>query len=202
MVNYITAAKGEAKLPGIRTLGFLSAFTEELAMKVITSKALPPLSNAFLNEPDDIIKSAVAWAVGQMGRHSESHAKFLFDANFPLHLLGAHTNERSSDDLKAKAKRSLKSVIQMCSQLDLLQPLLEKSPPAILKYLFGQYAKLLPDHVEAQQSFEQRGGLRKVQVTAAPAESKLNRHIEAIKGLYPPEVVQRNAPQGNPPQGP
>lgn len=197
MVDYVTAAKGKAKLPGIWALGYFSAFTAELAMKVITSKAIPLLSSALTKEPDDEIKVVAAWTLGQMGRHSENHAKLLFDANVPAQLLAAHTSESSSDDLKQKAKKALKSIIQMCPQLGALQPLLGKSPPMILKYLLKKYSTMLPCNVEALQDFEQRGGLRRAQEIAAPAESKLHSYIETIKGLYPSEVVQRNAPQGS-----
>jgi len=37
-VEYITEAKGNPRLPGIITLGYISAFDESLAMSVIASK--------------------------------------------------------------------------------------------------------------------------------------------------------------------
>ena len=38
IVEYITEAKGNPRLPGIITLGYISAFDESLAMSVIASK--------------------------------------------------------------------------------------------------------------------------------------------------------------------
>ena len=43
IVDFITEAKGNARLPGIITLGYISAFDESLAMSVIASKGIAPL---------------------------------------------------------------------------------------------------------------------------------------------------------------
>ena len=64
IVDYITEAKGNARLPGIITLGYISAFDESLAMNVIASKGIAPLKDALIREPDDLIKAAAAWSLG------------------------------------------------------------------------------------------------------------------------------------------
>ena len=43
IVDYITETKGNARLPGIITLGYISAFDESLAMSVIAAKGIAPL---------------------------------------------------------------------------------------------------------------------------------------------------------------
>lgn len=43
IVDFISEAKGNARLPGIITLGYISAFDESLAMSVISSKGIAPL---------------------------------------------------------------------------------------------------------------------------------------------------------------
>ena len=55
IVEYITEAKGNARLPGIITLGYISAFDESLALSVIASKGIAPLKDALIKEPDDLI---------------------------------------------------------------------------------------------------------------------------------------------------
>ena len=40
-------------------------------------------------------------------------------------LLAVYVNDESSEDLKTKAKRALKSVIQKCTHLEALEPLLK-----------------------------------------------------------------------------
>ncbi|KAF0287427.1 Sperm-associated antigen 6 [Amphibalanus amphitrite] len=52
-----------------------------------------------------------------------------------------YTSADSSDDLQDKARRTLKSVLQMCVYMPALDPLLHEAPPNILKYVVGQYSK-------------------------------------------------------------
>merc|ERR1712094_54260 len=112
MVDYVTEARGNNRLPGIMTLGYIAAFSETLALAVVVSKGIPPLKDALINEPEDHLKAASAWSLGQIGRHSPDHAKALADANALPKLLAVYLHEASSEDLKTKAKRALKSVIQ------------------------------------------------------------------------------------------
>merc|ERR1711981_996578 len=53
---------------------------ETLANAVIAARGIPPLVNALVSEPEDHIKSASAWSLGQIGRHSPEHARALADA--------------------------------------------------------------------------------------------------------------------------
>jgi 3-methyladenine DNA glycosylase AlkD len=123
-VDYISESKGNARLPGIMTLGYISAFDDSLAMAVIVSKGIAPLKEALVNEPEDHLKAAAAWSLGQIGRHSPDHAKFLAEADVPSRLLAVYMLPESSGDLKQKAKKALKNIIQMCTYLPALEPLL------------------------------------------------------------------------------
>ena len=69
MVDYVTEARGNNRLPGIMTLGYIAAFSETLALAVVVSKGIPPLKDALINEPEDHLKAAAAWSLGQIGRH-------------------------------------------------------------------------------------------------------------------------------------
>lgn len=51
------------------------ACSETLALSVIAEKALPPLVAALAEETEDHLKSATAWVLGQIGRHTSDHAK-------------------------------------------------------------------------------------------------------------------------------
>jgi hypothetical protein len=46
------------------------------------------------------------------------------EADVPSHLLAVYKFPESSDDLKKKAKKALKSILQMCSHLPALEPLI------------------------------------------------------------------------------
>merc|ERR1711916_253474 len=129
---------------GIMTLGYISAFSETLAMGVIVAKGVSPLLDALVREPEDHIKAASAWSLGQIGRHSPDHAKALAVQNAFAKLLAVYLNDESSEDLKTKSKRALKAVISKCTHLDALEPLLSDAPVNILKYVVHQFAKVLP----------------------------------------------------------
>lgn len=64
LVDYIAEVKGNSRLPGIITLGYISAFDESLAMSIIASKGIAPLKDALIKEQDDLIKAAAAWSLG------------------------------------------------------------------------------------------------------------------------------------------
>ncbi len=63
-------------MPGIITLGYISAFDETLAMGVIQAKGINPLRDALKNE-NESVRAAAAWSLGQMGGHTPDHAKAL-----------------------------------------------------------------------------------------------------------------------------
>ena len=161
-MEYISETKGTSRLPGIMTLGYISAFDESLAMAVIVSKGISPLKDALINEPEDHLKAAAAWSLGQIGRHSSEHAKALAEADVPSRLLAVYMLPESSKDLKDKSKKALKNIIQMCTHLPALEPLLQLAPREILTYVCSQFAKTLPNNLEAKRAFLQSGGFQKI----------------------------------------
>merc|ERR1719162_1341734 len=180
MVEYVGEAKGNSRLPGIMTLGYIAAFQDTLALAVVVSKGIPPLRDALIHEPEDHLKASAAWSLGQIGRHSPDHARALAEADCLRRLLAVFLHQDSSDDLQIKAKRALKSVIQKCTYLPALEPLLQEAPPNILKYVVSQFAKVLPGDPAAKRSFVQSGGLQKIQEVRAEVGSKLNDYIDEI----------------------
>ena len=164
------------------TLGYISAFDDSLAMAVIVSKGIAPLKDALINEPEDHLKAAAAWSLGQIGRHSPDHARALAEADVLRRLLAVYLHQDSSEDLQTKAKRALKSVIQKCITLPALEPLLE-APPNVLKYVVQQFAKVLPNDINARKNFVQSGGLQKIQEVQAEAGSKLADYVNEINTI-------------------
>jgi len=96
--------------------------------------------------------------------------------------------------LKTKAKRALKSVIQKCTHLPALEPLLQESPANILKYVVQQFAKVLPHDNAARRSFVQSGGLQKIQECKTEVGSKMRDYIDEINNLYPADIVNYYSP--------
>mmetsp|Transcript_77004 Transcript_77004/g.212797 ORF Transcript_77004/g.212797 Transcript_77004/m.212797 type:complete len:508 (-) Transcript_77004:183-1706(-) len=193
-VDYVTDARGNGRLPGIMTLGYIAAFSETLALAVVVSKGIPPLKDALINEPEDHLKAAAAWSLGQIGRHTPDHARALAEADVLRRLWVVYVHQGSSEDLQTKAKRALKSIIQKCTYLPALEPLLD-APPNILKYVVQQFAKVLPNDLNARRSFVQSGGLQKIQeVRGVEDGSKLHENIDEINALYPQDIVNYYSP--------
>jgi len=57
------------------------------------------------------------------------------EADIPSTLLTVYKFKESSEDLKKKCKKALKSILQMCSFLSALEPLISESPDDILQYV-------------------------------------------------------------------
>ncbi|CAE7751402.1 Spag6 [Symbiodinium pilosum] len=190
MVEFVNDARGNCRLPGIMTLGYVAAFSETLALAVVVSKGVRPLKDALISEPEDHVKAAAAWSLGQIGRHSPDHARALAEADVLRRMLAVYLHQDSSEDLQIKTK---KSIIQKCTHLPALEPLID-SPPNILKYVIQQFAKVLPNDIDARRAFVQSGSLQKVQEVGAEAGSKLQDFIDSINMLYPPEIVQYYSP--------
>eukprot|EP01136_Pigoraptor_vietnamica_P023522 Opistho-1_new@75687 len=194
LVTYIEENKGNARLPGIMTLGYIGSFTEHLAMAVIVSKGVLPLANALVTEPEDHIKAAAAWALGQIGRHSPEHAKAVAEVNVFPKLLQVYMDTQTSGDLQTKTKRALKCIIEKCVDLQALEPLLHDAPPNILKYVIAQFAKVLPHDVKARRQFVHSGGLKKIQEIPVESGSILQEYINTINNCYPEEIVRYYSP--------
>lgn len=89
-----------------------------------------------------------------------------------------------------QAKRSLKNILQKCTHLPALEPLLHDAPANILKHVVGQFAKVLPHDSKARRVFVTTGGLKKVQEIKADPASALHEHINTINNCYPEEIVR------------
>lgn len=194
LVEYITNARGNARLPGILAIGFIGQFHEKLAMAVVVAHSVAPLRDALQNESLHYVQAAAAWAIGQLGRHSPVHAKHIADANALPLLIKLETSPESSEELTLKASRALRSVLQKCVHLPALEAVLSVAPPEILQHVVKQFAKVLPNDAPARKLFVTSGGLKKVQEIKADDGSELQESIDAINAAFPPEVVKYYSP--------
>uniref|UniRef100_A0AAR2LSS7 Sperm-associated antigen 6 n=1 Tax=Pygocentrus nattereri TaxID=42514 RepID=A0AAR2LSS7_PYGNA len=190
VIDYLGDSRGNVRLPGIMMLGYVAAHSENLAMAVVVSKGVPQLAICLVEEPEDHIKAATAWAFGQIGRHTPEHARAVAAANVLPKLLNLYLDTQSSEDLQVKAKKALKSVLQKCTYLPALEPLLYEAPSNILKHVICQFSKVLPHDSKARRLFVTSGGLKKVQEIKAEPGSALQEYINAINNCYPEEIVR------------
>ena len=145
-------------------------------------------------EPEDHIKAASAWSLGQIGRHTSDHARALAEGDVLRHLLACMVHQDSSEDLKTKSKRALKAILAKCTHLQALQPLLREAPVKVQKYVLKQFAAILPHDVEARRAFVQNGGLQFLQELNETVGGKLTEFIQQINSCYPPQIVEYYSP--------
>jgi hypothetical protein len=74
-------------------------------------------------------------------------------------LLEALMDRNALDDLRIKSKWALKLIIEKCTEVEALQPLIDRAPQEVLKNILEQLAKLLPKNPIAQVPFFYERGL-------------------------------------------
>ena len=96
LVDYVRDTKGNVRLPGIMALGFISAFSETLALAVIVARGVPALKDALINEPEDHVKAATVWTLGQIGRHTPDHARAIAEGGVMQPMVQLYVRDDSS----------------------------------------------------------------------------------------------------------
>ncbi len=90
------------------------------------SQSQAPLATALSDEPEDHIKSATIWSLGQIGRHTPSHARAVADTGVLLAAVELEGEPRSSEDLKGKCRKALKAVVAKLTHLQTLDALMRR----------------------------------------------------------------------------
>ncbi|KAK4877934.1 hypothetical protein RN001_010440 [Aquatica leii] len=184
----------ESKVPCITALGYIAGHYDQFAMAVLGCNGVAELVAILNNSDDDATLSVTAWCIGQVGKHSPEHAKAVGIANAFPRLLQLYLNDQSSEDLKFKCKTALKQSLQKCMLLSALEPLLYEAPTNILKYVLGQFSKVLPNDPKARRLFVTSGGLKKIQEIDAEPGSTLLEYITVINSCFPEEIVRYYSP--------
>jgi hypothetical protein len=215
LVDYIGESLGNARLPGIMALGYIAAFSEALALAVIAEKGLVPLVAALADEPDDHVKAATAWTLGQVGRHTPDHAKAVADTGVLLALAALQVDPAPADaapaskaptaaataaaargeDLRLKARRSLKAVVGKLTHLPALDALVQQDlPEGVLLAALEQLGRVLAHDPAGRSAFVHSGGLARLQVLAEAPDSKLKEAVAVVNSSYPEEIVRYYSP--------
>ena len=86
------------------------------------------LAVAIAEENEDHIQAAVAWALGQIGRHTPEHAKAVASSNVLPKLLACYLRADAAEDLQTKVQfknwddtvgiyeKAIRSVVSTISQ--------------------------------------------------------------------------------------
>ena len=77
------------------------------------------------------MKSATAWALGQLGRHTPDHAKAVADTGVLPLLVTLENDAHSTEDLKGKCRKALKAVVAKLTFMPALDALVHRSGPLL-----------------------------------------------------------------------
>jgi hypothetical protein len=193
LVEFITNIKGDPRLYGILTLGFMAAYRDNLANFVIKAKAISQLKDALQNEVHHHIKAAACYALGHIGRHNNATAREVAEANVLSLMLYHYMASDSQDDLKDKAKKALKKIINVCNHLPALEPLLQVAPEKILKHILNQYVTHLTNNMD-KKGFVQNGGFQKLQDLKKRVSDSLKEKVDIINTYYHEDIVRYYSP--------
>ena len=90
-----------------------------------------PLVAALSEEAEDHMKSATAWALGQLGRHTPDHAKAVADTGVLPVLVTLENDTHSTEDLKGKCRKALKAIVAKLTFMPALDALVHRSVPPL-----------------------------------------------------------------------
>ena len=208
IVDYLNETNDSAILPGIMTLGYISAFSETLALAVILAKGVKPIIQAVVSDHAANIKAAAAWVLGQIGRHTPEHARAIAEHGGLSALIKIYketsdvANPEEEADIKAKSKRALKCIVEKTLTFEALEPMLLVSTPLpILKSVILQFSKILPNDVGMRRQFVTSGALQRLQEVASlakkdpeSASAQLDDLVNTINKCFPDEVIKYYSP--------
>ena len=115
MIDFLNENKDVTRLPGIVALGYAGAYSERTAFSIIEGKGIHILKDSLIQIPDDLVKGAAAWSLGQIGGHSSKHANSLAQEEVLTHLLAVYIYQNSTDELRKKSKKAIKNIVIMCT---------------------------------------------------------------------------------------
>lgn len=180
--------------PAATALGYISGQSPHFALAVIECKGVVALVMCLQQEKTDCQLAACVWALGHIGKHTPEHSRALAESNVFPRILELYERTTSSEDLQHKCKCALKMSLQCCLHIAALEPLLYSAPPEILKYILGQFSKVLPNDPAARRLFITTGGLKKVQEIQADPGTHLAEYIAIINSCYPDDIVRYYTP--------
>ncbi|KAL1502423.1 hypothetical protein ABEB36_007564 [Hypothenemus hampei] len=184
----------DVRIPCISAIGFIAGQSSQLAMTVLGCRTIQVLARILKDSDEDNLLTVTAWAIGQIGRHSPEHSAAIASENIFPRLVQLFEKVNSSADLKDKCHGTLKLCLQNCLLVSALEPLLASAPPDILKYVLGQYSKVLPNDPKARRLFVTSDALKKIQLIDAKPGSALMEYIQVINSCFPEEIVRYYTP--------
>jgi hypothetical protein len=162
-----SAARGAARLPAVMALGFVAAYGEVLALRVVECSGVGALKAALLEAgAEEHVRAAAVWALGQVGKHGPGPARAVAAGDALRHVAALLGGEGASDDVRDKARRCLGAVLAVCDHVPAMVALLPAAPPLVAKLVLRQLGGAVLAGAgggEARRKFLDSGALKLVQ---------------------------------------
>jgi len=197
LVQFLKPDQNNEPLFGVMSIGYIASFSQALSSVLIQCGAPEVVLNVFVQSKSDQTKSAAAWALGQLGKHTSDTSSNLSNLQVLSLLLEEHNKTESSIDLKQKTEKAMYLIIQKCTNIEALQCLIDKAPQTILEYVLEQISKLIPKNLKMRVPFIQSGGFAAVQRVQTSVGTKIKEYVDIINGCYPEQAVKYYSPQCN-----
>ena len=194
--------RGAARLPAVMALGFISAYSSALAMRVVESGGVEALKDALLDRgagaaaaaaagagagaAEEHVLTAAVWSLGQTGRHGAEHSRACASADVLRHIQALLVGEAvplaggggvgASDDLKDKCRRCLSAIISVCDYTPALLALIPHAPSPVAKMVLRALHAYCATGAEARKAFLGAGGLKAIQGLDPTARAELAEH--------------------------
>ena len=181
-------ARGGARLPAVMALGFIAAYGEALALRVVECSGVGALKAALLEQgAEEHVRAAAVWAIGQVGKHGPGPARAVASADALRHVAALLNSDSSSDDVRDKARRCLGAVLAVCDHVPAMCAMLPSAPPLVAKLVLRQLGSGVlcgPSGSEARKAFVASGALKLVQRLDPGARAAVAAHGAAALRTY------------------
>uniref|UniRef100_A0A146M5Q5 Sperm-associated antigen 6 n=2 Tax=Lygus hesperus TaxID=30085 RepID=A0A146M5Q5_LYGHE len=194
LLDVIQKGDSDVIFPAVLAIGYLAGQSDFMGLAVKGCKGVEVLNYVLNKEKCDHVLATIAWAIGQVGKHSPDHTEEIARAKIFPKLLEIYMDPKSSENLKQKTKGALKLTLSMCTVISELEPLLDTAPPEILKYVLAQYSQILPNDPRARRLFVESGCLARVQAIQAEPGSTLMELINIVNHCFPEEIIRYYSP--------
>jgi len=182
-------------IPAVLALGFVAAHSESLATNVIVARSIHIFGEILKSSADKKVQSTVLWALSQTGQHSAEHARAIAIAEGVFESIGECCQSKN-EEMKDKAERCFKLILQKCTYLPALEPLLmnERLSLNLQVCILGQFARVLPSETKFRKSFVTSACLKRIQEFEFEVGSVGKDHVLTINQCFPPEIVKYYSP--------
>ncbi|PKU34242.1 sperm-associated antigen hypothetical protein [Limosa lapponica baueri] len=165
----------------LSALSQIAKHSVDLAELVVEAEIFPVVLTC-LKDSDEYVKKNGATLIREIAKHTPELSQLIVNAGgvaavidcigscrgtvrlpgiMMLGYVAAHSENLSMAVIVSKTKRALKNILQKCTYLPALEPLLHDAPPNIMKHIVGQFSKVLPHDSKARRLFVTTGGLKK-----------------------------------------